>query len=161
MPINFPQIAKPINTIGLLNFVGKKRKNLRLKTTVSPTTSTTQGFFFFSKTPETQRNLPAALSATRSKSRFFISADKRVDQNSDSRQTSSSQPTQLPRLKKEKIWCTITQAGIHTGINCREQIHTMTKDPHATTSLKVDKGFFLGISFISTKTHGSERSPPL
>lgn len=105
MPINFPQIAKAINTIGLFNFVGKKKESEAENNCFTHKLDKAGFFFpFLSKTLETQRNLPAALSATTSKSRFFISADKRVDQNSDSRrrQTSSSQPTQLPRLKKEK-----------------------------------------------------------
>lgn len=48
---------------------------------------------------------PEALSATGSKSRFLIFADKRVNQNSDWRHGDKSpalKPTQLPLLKKGK-----------------------------------------------------------
>lgn len=46
MPINFPQIAKPINTIGLLNFVGKKKKESEAENNCFTHNLDNTGFFF-------------------------------------------------------------------------------------------------------------------
>lgn len=64
----------------------------------------TQIFFFFQNFQKLREACqpPAALSATGSKSKFFLSADKRVNQNSDWRHRDKSpalKPTQLPQLK--------------------------------------------------------------
>lgn len=107
LPTHFPQIAKPINTTGPLRSARQKGEEFQAQNNCFTDKLDNAGPKLKKKT---QRNSPEALSATRSKSRFFIPADKRADQNLDRRHR--GKPPAHSLLEKGKILRTITQACI-------------------------------------------------